>query len=189
MRMAGSIYLCFHSSDRAPHDEAVLALSTVPFGPDSLNFNVGEACGREPLHVLVLRGEEHPGVREEPGHWERGVHGADEARHAPWLDDPVRLLQACFSSQGGTDPWLCYTAKCSVLMQPTGADDCSTEAHPTNGPCKSDMTRPPTPPPPEALGPMFLADACAAVGRGTHADASLRLRPVLYGACGYVAIV
>mmetsp|Transcript_7999 Transcript_7999/g.19619 ORF Transcript_7999/g.19619 Transcript_7999/m.19619 type:complete len:223 (-) Transcript_7999:119-787(-) len=66
----------------------------VPPGPDPLELNILEASSSEPVDVLLLRGEEHPRVREEPRDGVRRVHGPDDAREPPRFEDSVGLADA-----------------------------------------------------------------------------------------------
>lgn len=43
------------------------------------------------VYVLLLGGEEHPGVSKHAGEPEGGVHRPNEARQAALIDHPVRL--------------------------------------------------------------------------------------------------
>lgn len=50
------------------------AHAAVPLGPYALDLDVLEACSLEPLHVLGLGGEQHPGVSKQARQPEGGVH-------------------------------------------------------------------------------------------------------------------
>jgi len=82
-------HLCLPARDGAPHDQAVPPHPPVPLGPYALDLDVLEPGPLEPLQVLRLRGEQHPGVGEQAGEPEGGVDRADQAGQAPRLDDPA----------------------------------------------------------------------------------------------------
>mmetsp|Transcript_1144 Transcript_1144/g.3445 ORF Transcript_1144/g.3445 Transcript_1144/m.3445 type:complete len:294 (+) Transcript_1144:917-1798(+) len=74
------------------------AHAPVPAGTDALYLHIREASVREPIHVLLLSGEQHPHVREEAREPERGVHRPNQARSSAlfdhtvcFLDSPLRL--------------------------------------------------------------------------------------------------